>query len=302
MWHDFFNVLTFQGGYNSNLVLLSTFVLGAACGVIGSFVYLRKRALLSDAISHATLPGIAFGFLAALALGLNDGRHLPTLMIGAATTALLGGLCIQWIKTNTRLNEDVAIGSVLSVFYGGGVVLLSIIQRLQAGSKAGLETFLLGQVSGLSANESLIILVTCVLVAVAAIFLFKELTLICFDFSYAQSSGQPYIKLDLTLLALMIVVVCVGLKTVGLVLIVALLIIPPVTARFWTDDMPSLIFLAAAFGALSCYIGGALSATLPNLPTGATIVLTASSLFLLSFLFSPRRGIVSSFYRVRHAA
>lgn len=302
MWRDFFNVLTFQAGYNSNLVLLSTFVLGSACGIIGSFIYLRKRALLSDAVSHATLPGVALGFLVALALGLNDGRHLPTLMLGAALTALLGGLCVHWIKTKTRLNEDVAIGSVLSVFYGGGIVLLSIIQRLQAGSKAGLETFLLGQVSGLNANESMVIIVTCVIVVAIAFLLFKEFALLCFDAAYAQTSGQPHMKLDIALLALMIVVVCVGLKTVGLVLIVALLITPAVTARFWVDNMPGLVFLAAAIGASSCYIGGALSATLPNLPTGATIVLTACAFFLFSFLFSPRRGVLFSLSSVHHAS
>ncbi|GJL84765.1 MAG: hypothetical protein DHS20C02_05400 [Micavibrio sp.] len=301
MWHSFLQTLSFQAGYNTTLVLSSTITLGMACGVIGSFIYLRKRAMLSDTVSHATLPGVALGFMVAVMFDLNDGRHLPTLLAGAALTALLGGLCVQWIKINTRLNEDVAIGSVLSVFYGGGIVLLSVIQRMETGSKAGLETFLLGQVSGLTQNESWTIMIAAIVVVIAALLLFKELTLICFDSLYARSTGQPLLKLDITLLALMIIVVCIGLKTVGLVLIVALLITPAATARFWTDNITSLIVLASIFGALSCYIGAALSATLPNLPTGGVIVLSAASFFTLSFILAPKRGLFSSLLGARHA-
>ncbi len=301
MWDDFLHVLMFQAAHNTNMVLTSTIFLGAAGGMIGSFIYLRKRAMLTDTLSHATLPGVALGFIVAVLLDLNDGRHLPTLLAGAALTALLGGLCVQWIKSKTRLNEDVAIGSVLSVFYGGGIVLLSAIQRMEAGSKAGLETFLLGQVSGLSQSETQLIMLVSVVVIIAACALFKEFRLICFDEIYARAGTMPVLKLDMALLALMIVVVCIGLKTVGLVLIVALMIIPAVTARFWTDDTAKLVVIAALCGALSCYIGASLSASLPNLPAGAMIVLTAFSFFTFSFFLAPKRGLLSSSLRSHHA-
>ena len=132
------SVLTFQAGYNTAIVLLGAALLGAGAGVIGVFVLLRRRALVSDAISHATLPGVALGFLAATMLGF-DGRSLPILLIGAGLSGAFGVVAVQWIRDHTRLPEDAAIGTVLSVFFGAGVVLLSYIQTLSVAGQAGLD-------------------------------------------------------------------------------------------------------------------------------------------------------------------
>ncbi len=291
------DILLFQSGYNTNLVLFSATILGAVAAMVGAFIFLRKRTLISDAISHATLPGIGLGFLVAFALGIEGGKHLPTLLVGAAFTGILAALSIQWIHKNTRLNEDVAIGSILSIFYGAGIVLLSFIQRLEGASQAGLDSFLLGQVTGLSYSEAVTILCLSLITLATTLTFFKDLTLLCFDREYARSIGKSVENLDFLLIALMLAVVCTGLKTVGLILILALLIIPSASMRFWTDNIKALLFLSAAFGAFSAYIGAALSAHLTNIPTGAAIVLTAGALFFLSFIFAPRRGIIALHFK-----
>lgn len=279
-------ILTFQGGYNTNLVLVSAMILGLAAGLVGSFIFLRQRTLISDAVSHATLPGIGIGFLVAFSLGLEGGRHLPTLMAGAALTGALAAISVQWIKDNTRLSEDIAIGSVLSVYYGGGVVLLSFIQRLKGAAQAGLDSFLLGQVTGTTLNEAYTITLLSLAVLVLCLLFLKELCLLCFDREFAQSIGAPVTRLDILLLALMLVIVCTGLKTVGMILILALLIIPPVTARLWTADFKHMLILASLLGVASAFFGAALSAHITNMPTGGAIVLSAAAMFTVSLLMT----------------
>ncbi|MFD2206815.1 metal ABC transporter permease [Kiloniella antarctica] len=292
MLHDLFEILSFQSGYNTNVVLLGSGLLGTAGGVVGVFSLLRKRALISDAISHATLPGITLGFLVALAL-TGTGKSLPFLMIGSTLSGIIGVLLVQWIKDNTRLPEDSAIGTVLSSFFGLGVVLMSYIQTLKSGSQAGLESYLLGSTASMLQSEAEMIAFSALAITVLAILFMKEFGLVCFDPDYAASRGWAVNKIDLMMMALLLAVVVIGLKTVGLILIIALVIIPPVAARFWTDRLGLMVAISAFTGGLSCYLGAALSALTPDLPSGATIVLTATSIFTLSLLFAPKRGVVA---------
>ncbi len=296
MFQDLFEILIFQSGYNTNVVLLGSALLGTAGGVVGVFSLLRKRALISDAISHATLPGITLGFLVALAL-TGTGKSLPFLMIGSTLSGILGVLLVQWIKDNTRLPEDSAIGTVLSSFFGLGVVLMSYIQTLKSGSQAGLESYLLGSTASMLQSEAEMIAFFALAITVLAVLFMKEFGLICFDPEYAASRGWSVSKIDLVMMALLLAVVVIGLKTVGLILIIALVIIPPVAARFWTDRLGLMVGISALTGGISCYLGAALSALTPDLPSGATIVLTATSLFTLSLLFAPKRGIVATALR-----
>ncbi len=272
-------------GYNSLLVLCGALVLGALCGLVGSFIYLRKNTLISDATSHATLPGIGIGFLVAFALGWEQGRHLPTLLAGAALTGALAAFTIGWMQRNTRLNNDVAVGAVLSVFYGAGIVLLSIIQRLENASQAALDSFLLGQIAGISIGDIYLILILCAVTIICTLLLLKELTLLCFDEEFAHTTGMSVSKVDIALICLMLGVVCVGLRMVGLILILALLIIPPVTARLWTDKLSNMLWLSSAIGGLCALTGAYLSASIEHLPAGAAIVLCAAALFFPSALF-----------------
>ena len=294
----FLEALTLQLGYNATLVTVGAILLGFAAGVTGTFLFLRKRALVSDAIAHATLPGVGLAFIALTLLGL-DGRNLPGLLIGSAISAMLGLFAVQWLTTRTRLSEDAAIGAVLSTFFSFGIVLLTVIQTMQTGSQAGLESFLLGSTAGMLFSDALLIAVGGAAV-VALVFLFRRpMTLVSFDPEFAATSGMNIGHIDRIMMALVLAVTVVGLKVVGLILIVALLIIPPVTARFWTDRAEHVVLYAGGLGALAAWLGASLSASAPDLPTGPLIVLVSFAMFALSMLFAPNRGLLASFFRHR---
>jgi manganese/zinc/iron transport system permease protein len=289
--HSLLSVLLLQAGYNTVVVMLGAAALGAATGIVGVFAMLRRRALVADAVAHATLPGVALGFIAAVSFGL-PGRSLPFLMGGAAITAILAALSIQWISNRTRLTEDTAIASVLATFFALGIVLLTVIQTLKTGGQAGLDIYLLGATAGMLRNEAITLAIFSLVIAGIVAALFKELTLISFDAEYARAHGFPVRMLDLAVLALVLAVVVIGLRVVGLVLIVALLITPPAAARFWTDHTGRMTLISAVFGAASAYFGAAISAVSPDTPTGAVIVLVAFAILLFSVFFGSARGIL----------
>lgn len=292
------DALTLSLGYNAALVTIGSALLGLAAGATGTFLYVGKRALVSDAISHATLPGVGLAFIAMVGLG-GDGRALLGLLAGSALSALLGLYCVSWLTTRTRLTEDTAIGAVLSVFFGFGVVLLTVIQSMTAGRQAGVESFLLGSTAGMLWNDALIIALGGAGVLALTLILRRPMALVAFDPDYAASSGLDVRRTGLAMMALALAITVVGLKVVGLILIVALLIIPAVAARFWSDRLDHVVLIAAIFGGLSGYLGAAISATAPGLPTGPVIVLVAFALFAISFICAPGRGVLASFLRHR---
>lgn len=294
--------LSFSLGYNTSLVTIGSMLLGAGAGMIGSFVLLRKRSLVSDAISHATLPGLALAFII-VGLWQGDGRWLPGLLAGAALSAALGIWAVQAISAHTRLGEDAAIGAVLSSFFAFGVVLITIIQSMNVAGQAGLTGYLVGATAGMLASEAQLIAFCALGILVAVFLLRRDFLMVCFDPAFARTQGVNTWRVDLLMLMLLMAVVVIGLKITGLILIVALTIIPPVTARFWTDSPLRMVALAAVLGAFAGYLGVTLSSVRDGLPTGPLIVLAAFGLFMLSFLFSPRRGVLASllaYRRFRH--
>jgi len=294
----FLDALFLQAGYNAALVAIGAGLLGFAAGASGTFPFLRKRALISDAVAHATLPGVALAFVAMVAIG-GDGRSLPGLIAGSAATAWIGLLVIEWIARRTRLSEDAAIGAVLGVFFGTGIVLLTVIQTMSAGRQAGLESFLLGSTAGMLFQDAIVIAIGGSLAVLTTWLMRRPMTLVAFDSAYAAALGYDVRRIDLMMMALVMAVTVIGLKLVGLILIVALLIIPPVAARFWTDRSSRMIWTAGGIGGVSGYLGAVLSASAPALPTGPIIVLVAASIFLLSLLFAPDRGVVAALLRRR---
>ncbi|MDR9394052.1 metal ABC transporter permease [Roseovarius sp. SYSU LYC5161] len=292
------DALTLQLGYNAALVAVGAGLLGMAAGATGTFLFLGRRALVSDAISHATLPGVGLAFMVMVWLG-GDGRALPGLLLGSALSAWAGLLCVSALTRHTRLGEDAAIGAVLSVFFGFGIVLLTVIQSMSAGRQAGLETFLLGATAGMLWNDAVIIAVGGGLVLALVILLRRPMALVAFDPEFAAGSGVRVHRMELAMMALAMAVTVVGLKIVGLILIVALLIIPPVAARFWTERVGAVVLIAGTIGGASGYIGAAVSATAPDLPTGPIIVLVAFALFLVSLLVAPVRGLLAAWLRHR---
>ncbi|ODT20429.1 MAG: zinc ABC transporter permease [Hyphomicrobium sp. SCN 65-11] len=289
----FFTALLLQAGYNTALVTIGAALLGASAGAIGTFVLLRKRSLVSDAISHATLPGLALAFIV-MALLTGDGRWIAGLMIGAGASAGLGLVLVEWIGRRTRLTEDAAIGSVLAVFFGFGIVLLTVIQSLETGRQAGISSYLVGSTAGMLRSEAETIAIAALISGAAIFALRRPLTLVCFDQEYAGVRGINVRATDLAMMGLLLVITVIGLKVAGLVLIVALTIIPPAAARFWTDRPEPMVIIAAALGAVAAYLGAVISSLDRGLPTGALIVLVAFAMFLVSLLLSPRRGLLAS--------
>jgi len=292
MMHAFLSALFLQAGYNTAVVSVGAAILGISAGAIGAFVLLRKRSLVSDAISHATLPGLAFAFIL-MALLTGDGRWIAGLMIGAAASAGLGLLIVEWITRRTRLTEDAAIGAVLSVFFGLGIVLLTVIQTLETGRQAGISSYLVGSTAGMLRSEAETIAIAAFLSGLAIFVLRRPFTLVCFDQEYAAVRGINVRATDLAMMGLLLAVTVIGLKVAGLVLIVALTIIPPVAARFWTDRPEPMVLIASLIGGASAYLGAVISSIDRGLPTGALIVLVAFALFLVSLFLSPRRGLLA---------
>lgn len=279
------------GSYNTQLVVLATAMLGFSSGMVGTFLLLRKRALLSDALSHATLPGVVLAFLVAASLGWGT-RSVGLLLLGAAATGTLGMICVTWIGRYTRLREDTALAIVLSTFFGAGIALLSMAQQMPGQSAAGLNTFIYGKVASIILSDAILIGVVGAFAVGACVVYFKEFRLLCFDSGFAAANGYPVLRLDLLLMALIVLVTVIGLQAVGLILVVSLLVIPPAAARFWSNDLGVTALLAGFLGLLSTVSGSLLSAMYDRLPGGAVIVLCASFLFLLSLLFGRKRGVV----------
>ena len=299
IWTSLWHALTYQVPHNTSVVLRGTTALGLACGVVGTFLLLRKRSLVADALSHAALPGVAVGFL--LATWLNavanlqlEARSLAVLIPAAAVFGMLGVLCVHLLSSVRRVKEDAAIGAVLSVFFAVGIVLLGVIQRLPLGNIAGLNQFIFGQAATMSAHDANLILALALVVVALAAVAHKELKLLCFDTAFTRGIGWPSFALDGLLLAMVTTLTVIGLNAVGALLMVALLIIPPAAARFWTQQLTLMIVLAALIGGLSCHIGTACSAVIDRLPTGPAIVVACGTLFIVSMLIAPQRGLIAA--------
>lgn len=277
--------------YNTLIVLGGVAAVGFASGVVGSLSVLRKRPLVGDAAAHATLAGVAAAFL------ITGRRDLPTLFGGAFLSALAGLVTLVGIRRWTRTREDAATAIVIGVSFGIGVALLAGINTRGLPGAAGLGTFLLGHTAALTAGDAVLLAIVS-LVAVAVVgALFKELMVVAFDASYAAATGWPVSVIDIVLVTLVAVMVVVGLPAAGAVLVTALVVIPPVAARQWTDRVGTMLVLAGLFGLLAAVVGVLASAAFPGLATGPLVVLAAAVICVVSFLMAPERGLLM---RPRH--
>ncbi len=278
--------------YTLRTVALGAATLGIISGVLGCFAVLRKQSLLGDAISHAALPGIALAFL------LTGSKSTVILLIGAAIAGWLATLQMMLIVKTTRIKEDSALGLVLAVFFGFGIVLLTYIQKLPLSTQAGLEKFLFGQAATLMQRDvELMALIGAVTIAVAML-LWKEFKLITFDSEFAGSIGLPVHKLDILLTTLVVIAIVIGLQTVGVVLMSAMIVAPAAAARQWTHKLGVMVLLAGIFGALSGVAGAVISSLAPKIPTGPVIVLCISVVVLFSLVFAPARGLLWQYFQL----
>jgi len=289
-------ILSLQGGYNTNAVILGSAMLGLAAGVVGVLALLRRRSLVADAIGHATLPGVVGAFLVAVALDAS-GRSLPMLLLGAAISGSIAVAGIFAILRWTRLREDAAIGIVLGVTFGVGVVMLSYVQNPQntgGASPAGLHHFIYGQTAAMRASDAFSMAGLAAVALVTVVLFFKEFTATAFNADFARVLGYPIGVLDSIVLGLIVLVTVAGLQAVGLILVIALLVIPPVTARLWADRLGTLTLIAGGVGLFVGYLGAAMSAVLPRAPAGAVIVLCGGAVFALSLVLAPKHGALAT--------
>lgn len=299
-WDDLARLLLLRDA-NTRTVLMGTGILGLAAGVVGSFAVLRRRALVGDAVAHAALPGLCLAYFAV------GGRSFPALLLGALLAGLAATGVISFIRAYTRIKEDAAIGIVIGSFFGLGIVLSRIAQQRGGGDPAGLDTFILGKAASMVRQDMLTIAIVAAVLLFIVALLYKEFKLLCFDREFARAEGFPALGLDLLLMAMICICTIAGLPAVGIVLMVAMLVIPGVTARFWTDRLAPMLVIAGALGAVSGVLGTALSAVLPppgnglsrGWPTGPLIVLVAASMFLFSAAAAPGRGWAAEWLRRR---
>ncbi|WP_252314971.1 metal ABC transporter permease [Sinobaca sp. H24] len=277
--------LQFLSSPNLQWVMAGAALLGLASGVVGSFVLLRKESLVGDAMAHAALPGICLGFLV-------FGRETLALMGGAALTGLLAVYAIRAVHSQSKIKQDAAIGIVLSVFFGFGIVLLTMITNGSYSQSSGLDEFIFGQAASLVGADVQILIASALILLILSFLFFKELKLLIFDPLFAGGIGLPIRFLNALLSSMVVLVVITGIQTVGVILMAALLITPAVTARYWTDRLGVMAVLSGLIGGLSGAVGALLSSTISGLPTGPVIVVTATAFFLISFLFAPQRGIL----------
>ncbi|OZC04172.1 metal ABC transporter permease [Rubricoccus marinus] len=273
--------------YTLQVVALGAAVLGITSGALGTFAVLRGQSLLGDAISHAALPGVVIAFIVM-------GTKAPLgLALGAGIAGWLGALAVGSVVRRSRIPLDAALGIVLAVFFGLGLVALTFAQRIPGLNSAGLNAYLFGQAAALvAADVWLMAALGALALGTMAVF-WKELKVLLFDPDFAASVGYPVRRLDVLLTTLLVIAIVVGLQTVGVVLMSAMLIAPAAAARQWTNTLSGVVGLAALFGAASGVSGALLSATVAQLPTGPTIVLCASGIVLVSLLAAPGRGLVA---------
>lgn len=279
--------------YTLRIVSLGSIFLGVISGVLGSFAVIRKQSLLGDAVSHSALPGIALAFI------ITQTKRTEVLLLGALISGLLSTFLILYIIKYSRIKFDSALALVLSVFFGTGVVLLTYIQKIPKANQAGLDKFIFGQASTLLKRDvSMMGILGIILIALVIIF-WKEFQIVSFDADYAESLGFSTNKITILLFAMIVTAIIIGLQTVGVILMSAMLTAPAVAARQWTDKLSVMIILSAIFGAISGVVGTILSSVISKLPTGPTIVIVVSTIVIISLTFAPKRGLVWRYIRDR---
>ncbi|MFV0435547.1 MAG: metal ABC transporter permease [Leucobacter sp.] len=285
--------LEFFADHTYRMVFFGTSVIGLVAGALGAFAYLRKQSLISDVISHAALPGALGAFLlAVLVLGV-DGRNMLGLILGAVIAGTLAVLFANGVARSTKIRIDTAMAISLTLFFGVGMLLMRVISDGAFPGKGGIQDYLFGNASVITVSD----LVTSIAIGAFALLVmlvfWKEFALRAFDPDHSTVLGFDARVVDALQFATIVVATVIGVKAVGLVLMVAFVITPPAAARQWTRTLRGTVVLSGVFGAVGSGVGAYLSIVIGRVPTGPLIVLTLFAIFAVSLLFSPRRSIVT---------
>ena len=276
--------MTILQSYTTQMVLLGTALLGLASGIAGTFAVLRKESLIGDGLSHAALPGVVIAFL------LTGIKDIEVLIAGAALSSITAAWLITITVENSKIKFDGALATILSAFFGLGMVLLTYLQSLNNAGQAGLSKFIFGQAATILARDVYITSVAALIIIVLTALFWKELKLISFDVEYAKTLQIP-VTFTLILYRSLLIMTIIS----------SLLIAPAVGARQWTNKLGTMCILAGFFGMISAIGGTIWSTSVPKLPTGPAIIVILSILVLLSLIFAPNRGMLWQFRKNRQS-
>lgn len=282
---DFFSDHTYT------MVFWGTTTIGVVAGALGSFAYLRRQSMISDVISHSALPGALLAFLLLTALSL-DGRNMLGLIIGAVVIGTLAIVLTNLIPRRSKIRTDTAMAVVLSGFFGLGMLLMQYITARPIPGKGGIQDYLFGNASTITRADLGISLVTGGLALAVMVVFWKEFCLQTFDREQATVLGLNNRLIDTLMFTTLAVATVIGVKAVGLVLMVAFVVTPPAAARQWTSTMPGMVVLSGVIGGVGSAVGAYLSIWLGPVPTGPLIVLTLFAVLLFSLLAAPGRSVV----------
>ncbi len=271
---------------NVRWVVIAVTLICTSASVVGCFTFLRKRALIGDAISHAILPGICLAFMIA------QTKNPLILLTGAFVSGWVGILTIDLIVERSKIKTDAALGLVLSVFYGVGILLLTVIQSSGNAAQSGLDKFLFGKAAAMTRDDILVFTIFGLLLLIIVLALFNAFKLISFDRDFAVAKGFPVRRLEFTLSVLTVLAIAIGIQAVGVVLMAAFLIAPAAAARYWTNQLGVMVFLAVAFSVASGLVGTYVSYVVTNMPTGPWIVTVMSVLTVVSVVIGRQRGVL----------
>lgn len=279
-------IIAFLSDYTIQNVMIGAALLGIGSGALGVFAVLRQQSLLGDTLSHATLPGVALGFMVA------GTRHLGSIMLGALISGAAAALLVLVLTHRSRLKTDAALGVALSTLFALGVVLLTHIQQTGDASQGGLDSFLFGQAAAILRSDLWLMGALTLLALSLLTILWKEFKLVTFDASFAGSLGLPVIVLETVLTLLIALAIVIGLQMVGVVLMAAMVVAPAAAARQWSTRLEQMVLLSGILGAAGGLVGAVISATGENLATGPLIVLAITAAVVVSLLLAPRRGLL----------
>tara|TARA_Y100000766_G_C18892781_1_gene599375 strand:- start:898 stop:2196 length:1299 start_codon:yes stop_codon:yes gene_type:complete len=283
-WNDFIYFFSFQDTNITNVVL-GTLLLGFTCGIVGVLVVLNKKTLIVDAVSHSILPGICIGFM------LSGVKNPIYLISGGMTTGALSVFLVDWVSKVSRIKKDAAIATILSVLFSLGVILLNIIQHSENSNQSGLSDFLFGKAATIIRSDLYVFGTMCVIVLVIIPLFYQHFKIALFDNGFAKTIGLNEKLIQSLISGLIVISTAIGIQTVGIILMSALIITPGSSAFFWTNNFKNSIIISGVFASISSVLGVFISYLSPNMPTGPWIIVMLSTIAILSSFLS-KKGIL----------
>ena len=271
---------------NVRYVAVAILLLGGVSGAVGTFNFLRKKTLVGETVAHSMLPGVLIAFI------LSGVKNPLVLITGAAISGWLSIWVVDYITRHSKIKGDSALAIVLSSFFGLGIVMLTVIQRTSGKEQSGLDHYIFGNAAAMTPEDSLVFGSISLIVLAIVFWNYFSLKAVVFNQDFAQSIGINTRWIEAIISFITILSISVGIKAVGIVMMSALLIIPPTAARFWTDSLSKMLVVSGIFGAVSGWLGAFVSYSYSSMPTGPWTIVIISIIAFVSMMFAPKKGVV----------